>query len=507
LLRLYLGLVIITLISFTFLAASTDRAGTSDSFAVVSFALALTLLMAVLIGFSPILLLASLGNIPSRPGRNLELRANRQLAAFFFFPLILTIAALPVFAAQALSPGEAGVISLLTVLLAAFITWRGYGHFARFIERRVLGMPLPPAGLVETYADHIATSLDREKLIRLLCDELLPTFLVRQSALLFWDDTHPVTLLYSQGMEQDALRPLPNVARLAAQTELHRLEGLGPAYDWVRLVLPLSLNQQPVGLWLLGRRDPDDDYGAAEIPMLQALASQTAVALVNILQAENLQTLYQVNIEREEKERLGLAHELHDDVLNEMAAMLIHVEQSSPQFEEAYQSLVDRLRGLIRGLRPPMLELGLFAALDSLVDDLMDRVDGQVEIRFDVPESAARYDSQVEQYLFRIIHQAAENALRHAQARTIFILGSLEAERIHLEVVDDGRGFVVEERPNLAVLLAEAHYGLAGMYERAALIGAELNFQSTPGKGSCIALTWQEDGWHEDGWHEDGHGE
>jgi signal transduction histidine kinase len=149
-----------------------------------------------------------------------------------------------------------------------------------------------------------------------------------------------------------------------------------------------------------------------------------------------------------------------------------------------------------------MLELGLFAALDSLVDDLMDRVDGQVEIRFDVAESAARYDSHVEQYLFRIIHQAAENALRHAQARTIYILGSLESERIHLEVVDDGQGFVIEERPNLAVLLAEAHYGLAGMYERAALIGAALNIQSTPGKGSCIAVTWQPDGGHEDGEHE-----
>jgi signal transduction histidine kinase len=497
LLRLYLALTVVTLLALLVITVTADRAGLFNSVAVITFILTLSLILVALFGFAPIVLLASLGNIPGRPGRSLELRANRQLTAFFFFPLLLAAAALPAFGAQLLSPGAAGVVALLTVLAATFITWGGYSHFARFVESKVLGMPLPPAGLVETYAGRIATSLERESLIHLLCDGILPTLLVRQSALLFWDETHPVTLVYSQGIEKDALMPLPSAVRLSAQHEPHHPVGLGAAYEWARLALPLSLNQQPVGLWLLGRRDPDDTYGAADITTFQALANQTAVALVNILQAENLQTLYQVNIEREEKERLGLAHELHDDVLNELAAMLMYVEQTSPQFDQAYQTLVERLRGMIRGLRPPMLDMGLFAALDSLLDDLLDRVAGETEIRFEVPESAARYDAHVEQYLFRIIHQAAENALRHAQARTIYILGSLEPERIHLEVVDDGRGFVIEERPNLAALLAEAHYGLAGMYERAALIGATLTIQSTPGKGSLIAVTWQPDEPHE----------
>lgn len=504
LLRLYLALIVVTLVSLTLISVMADRAGVFDSIEVFSFLLLLFFFFAALIGFAPIFLLASLGKLSNRGSQSLELRSNQQVAGFLFFLLLAVAAAQPLLAAHALAvtPGTTVAIGLLTALLAALITWKGYGRFTRFIESRVLGMPLAPAGLVETYAGRIATSLSRESLVALLCEGILPTLLVRQSALLFWDETHPVTLLYSQGIAKDALEPLPSVARLSAQAEPYQPVGLGPAYDWALLALPLRLNQKPVGLWLLGRRDPNDAYGASEIPTLQALANQTAVALVNILQAENLQTLYQVNIEREEKERLRLGHELHDDVLNELAAILIHIERTSLQFEEAYQRLVDRLRGLIRGLRPPMLELGLFAALDSLVDDLMDRVDGQVEVRFDVAESSARYDPQVEQYLFRIIHQAAENALRHAQARGIYILGTLEPARIHLEVVDDGRGFVVEGRPNLASLIADAHYGLAGMYERAALIGAALNIQSAPGKGSCIAVTWQADGRHEDGDHE-----
>lgn len=499
LLRFYVILVLVGLGSLLLITTTADWAGVFDSIAVISFALALLVLLAGLIGLAPIVLLAALGDLPGRAGRSMELRADRRAAAFFFFPLLVTVAALPVFGAYAVfnSAGAAGVVGLLTVLVAAVVTRNSYGSFERFVEQRVLGMPLPPAGLVERYADRIATSLNRHSLIGLLREEILPTLLVRQSALLFWDENRPPTLLYSQGLGANFRVAAADFAHLFAQAGHYWPEGIGRGYGWVRLVLPMSVNQKPFGLWLFGRRDPDDLYGPAEIPTLQTLANQTAVALVNILQGENLQLLYRANIQREEKERLKLAHELHDDVLNEMAAMLIHLEQTPPAFEQAHDRLVDRLRGLIRGLRPPMLDWGLYAALDSLVDDLMERADGQVAIHFDVPETEVRYDPQVEKNLFRIVHQAAENALRHAEPRTIRIGGQLQLQQVSLEVTDDGKGFGIGERPELATLLAGEHYGLAGMQERAALIGAKMAIHSVPGEGSRVSLLWQLDGRHE----------
>jgi GAF domain-containing protein len=83
-----------------------------------------------------------------------------------------------------------------------------------------------------------------------------------------------------------------------------------------------------IGIWLLGRRDPDDFYAQSEISVLQTISNQTAIALNNIAHAELLHALYQADIERQEKERAALARGLHDEVLNQLAVLFIR--QPSP---------------------------------------------------------------------------------------------------------------------------------------------------------------------------------
>jgi signal transduction histidine kinase len=93
---------------------------------------------------------------------------------------------------------------------------------------------------------------------------------------------------------------------------------------------------------------------------MQSLANQTAIAVSNILQAESLRALYEADIDRHELERQRLALELHDSVLNEMAAMLMGTNLSSlpPSFQSTYQAVVQRLREIVSDLRPPMLSCG-----------------------------------------------------------------------------------------------------------------------------------------------------
>jgi len=261
---------------------------------------------------------------------------------------------------------------------------------------------------------------------------------------------------------------------------------------WVRLALPLRLGNQIIGLWLLGRRDPDDEYARPEITVLQALADQTAIALAHIVQSDLLRVAYKADIDRMEVERTSLARELHDDVLGDLAELKGNAGtySSSPDFLESYDRVTASVRQIVTGLRPAMLNYGLWAALNTLIDALADRAPQGPLVEFDVPETRVRYDADLEQHLYRIVQQACENALHHARASRLTIHGRLEQDHIDLTVQDDGTGFEAGERLDLAGLIAHQHFGLAGMYERATLIQAKLLIDSGFQRGTRIRITW-----------------
>jgi two-component system sensor histidine kinase DegS len=256
--------------------------------------------------------------------------------------------------------------------------------------------------------------------------------------------------------------------------------------------LSLNIEQKPIGIWLLGRRDPDDFYAQAEIDILQPLAHQTAMALVNILQAERLHALYQTDIDRAETQRAGLARELHDNVLNQLAILKTRLDEQAddPRFLESYESVVASLRQTISGLRPATLNYGLVAALTDLTDALTERYEHGPEIVLDLPDAGARYDPHLEQHIYRIIQQACENAVQHARPQTIKILGGLEPGQIDLTVEDDGIGFNSAEQLDLARLATGKHFGLAGMFERAALVNAHVQIDSALGRGTRVRVKW-----------------
>lgn len=103
----------------------------------------------------------------------------------------------------------------------------------------------------------------------------------------------------------------------------------------------------------------------------------------------------------------------------------------------------------------------------------------------------ARFDPDFEAYLYWIVRQACENALRHAGARRICMRGELNNDQVLLVVEDDGVGFKVEEQRNLLELLNKRHFGLVGMHERAAIIGAQLSVDSEIGQGTRVTRRWK----------------
>ncbi|MEK6751013.1 MAG: ATP-binding protein [Chloroflexota bacterium] len=425
----------------------------------------------------------------------LELRAHRILSMYAFLILAGTvILALLTFGMSLQIPGEAAaLIALVTPLLAAAVSILTFPAFQAFMEQNFLGIKLPYQNLQETYSNRITASASTGQLLRLLEDEVFPSLLIRQFAFLQVANGKLKTLL-AQKVTAGALPTEDGINHLVERSGKY-IPNFSSDDEWTRLILPLKVGDAFIGFWLLGRRDPDDLYPLAEIPILQSIANQTAIALSNILQTEQLRKMYQFDIERNERERKRLALELHDSVLNQLAVLRNNLGENnlSPKFESAYEELTQRLREIVSSLRPPMLMYGLKPAIEELADNLMERSGDKVRIQADLEASEERVPEHMEQHLFRIVQEACENSLRHADAKTISIYGSLTPGKVDLNIHDDGKGFEADSKLAMDNLMANRHFGLAGMIERAYLIGAEIKIHSRPNTGARIHITWVED--------------
>ncbi|HET7219058.1 MAG TPA: ATP-binding protein, partial [Vicinamibacterales bacterium] len=93
-----------------------------------------------------------------------------------------------------------------------------------------------------------------------------------------------------------------------------------------------------------------------------------------------------------------------------------------------------------------------------------------------------RLPSEAETTAYRIAQEALTNVARHARATRVDVILERQADSVLLIVEDNGVGFDSERES------APGGFGLLGMHERAALVGATLEIESTPGKGTTVLL-------------------
>ncbi len=156
------------------------------------------------------------------------------------------------------------------------------------------------------------------------------------------------------------------------------------------------------------------------------------------------------------------------------------------ELREIAESTVAELRGIARGLRPPVLDdLGLAASIRQLVSDASDR--SGVTGTFEATGGERRLPPGVELTLFRITQEAVSNIERHAHATMFDVELDLSGTELRLAIRDNGVGF----SPGDVVRRAgDASMGLAGMSERARLIGGNLEVESRPDHG-CVIQVWK----------------
>jgi PAS domain S-box-containing protein len=212
-----------------------------------------------------------------------------------------------------------------------------------------------------------------------------------------------------------------------------------------------------------------------------------------------LQRLLAARDRIQEAERQRIARELHDDLQQPLAAILIDVNAAAHRHPvepdvrlllEGAGNLaansIESTRRIINDLRPQMLEdLGLLPALEALVSQFQ-RVSG-VDCRLQVSEEPSEDDepisSQVATCLYRVTQEGLQNISRHANATNAEVSFSrMQRGLILLRITDNGRGMRTDQPRS-----AES-FGLIGMRERVRALGALLRLDSCVGSGTTISV-------------------
>jgi signal transduction histidine kinase len=185
--------------------------------------------------------------------------------------------------------------------------------------------------------------------------------------------------------------------------------------------------------------------------------------------------------------RRRFATELHDDALQKLTAAELHLQRVGPKGLEPIddamgllQQAEDALRKLLFEVRPPSLELpgGFEETIRDRILMLRQLTGIAADVELELPDDVLY---EIKSVVFRQVSEAITNVEKHAAATHVKVTVKAEGGGIAGVIVDNGRGFVVEERDHLP-----GHLGLLTLTERALLAGGWCTITSEPGKGTKV---------------------
>lgn len=241
--------------------------------------------------------------------------------------------------------------------------------------------------------------------------------------------------------------------------------------------------------------------------LITQIADELSVALDNLDQADakaraeaalrdsnrRLQELSTRLLHAEENERKRISRELHDQVGQELTALVLDLDSLSrvnggrPEIVDRCRAgvvhLLAQVRDLTLVLRPSGLDdFGLVVALRGHLEDQV-AVRG-IKAHFDSDVREKQLPADLEAACFRIAQEALTNVLRHAGAENVWLSIQEQNGELMLEIRDDGKGFDMAAARKRAEEGGSS--GLRNLFDRAELAGGSLAIQSEPGRGTKI---------------------
>ena len=258
----------------------------------------------------------------------------------------------------------------------------------------------------------------------------------------------------------------------------------------VALLVPLVFRGRSVGvLAAFDRLNRGPGFDAEDSRLLTSFATSAATAVATAQTVE--EGRLRERVDAAERERHHWAHELHDEALQQLAAIRLElaaalmappgagpepVRAAATRAVEQLERELDNLSHLINELRPVSLEtLGLNGAIQALAAEASERDGLSVTSRMDLPEGLA---PETERTIYRLVQESLNNVLKHADAGTAELTGELEDGVLTLCISDDGRGF----DPSAV----SSGVGLRGMHERVELLGGSLAISPRRGGGTTV---------------------
>ncbi|HUA71419.1 MAG TPA: GAF domain-containing protein [Solirubrobacteraceae bacterium] len=284
----------------------------------------------------------------------------------------------------------------------------------------------------------------------------------------------------------------PNRARF----ERHGLGRLGVRAE-AGLVVPLIFRGRGYGVLIaVDRLENGPAFSRDDQRLLEAFAASAATAVATAVTVEGERR--RQRLAAAEHERAHWARELHDETLQNLAALRLglaaQLHNSDPAaINETVRDAVTQLeqeirtlRALVTDLRPAALDdLGAQAAIEDLAERSRGRgldVDLVIDLAYEQGRKPDRHPPEVETTMYRIVQEALNNAVKHGDAHRAHVEVVEDDSTVRLTVRDDGRGFDPAAQTD--------GFGLLGMRERIELLQGTLEVTSSPGKGTTIIATF-----------------
>ncbi|MEM7114063.1 MAG: ATP-binding protein [Chloroflexota bacterium] len=384
-----------------------------------------------------------------------------------------------------------GFGTAIVLLLGGNWFWQNWQQ-RRYGESAVLNI-----ALTDLSRQLINTS-DKATILDLLQNEVAEAFGVAETAVFLTQGQH----LTNVADPADQLPYHHAIVRLvAANGEAMGVKGRLQSYieqsdgrfGWTAVWVPLQQGTELLGLWLLGNRAGNQQFSVEQQQRLSTLAQQAALTLHSLQFAqheqqygEQMQLLYHQAVAARELERGHLSRELHDGVLQDLCAIsrdLKTAPQTTPLANRT-DSLVDAIRAVCHNLRPPFALNNLITALHLLVEQA--NMQAEAPVSFETNIDTLQLPEETTLAVYRIVQESVNNALEHADPSEVSVRVTQYPDSLRVTISDDGIG--LPQSDDLGHYVQAGHFGLAGMRERAKMIGGKLSLQTAQDYGTAVIL-------------------